>query len=270
MAKKERVDKLMVAQGLAPSRERAQALILAGSVYAAGQRVDKPGQTLAQEQALELRGQDHPYASRGGLKLEKALESFSLSVEGQIALDVGASTGGFTDCLLQRGAGRVYAVDVGKGQLDWKLRQDPRVVCLEQLNARYLTSEHVPDPVDFACVDVSFISLELVLEPISRLLKPQARLVTLIKPQFEAGRGEVGKGGVVTRPETHERVLEKILGFAARLGLETLGLTWSPVRGPAGNIEFLAGFAPATAKDTVDSGQVQLCVQQAWACFSKG
>jgi 23S rRNA (cytidine1920-2'-O)/16S rRNA (cytidine1409-2'-O)-methyltransferase len=161
----------------------------------------------------------------------------------------------------------VYAVDVGKGQLDWKLRQDSRVVCLEQLNARFLTQEHVPERVDFACVDVSFISLELILGPVAQRLKPDARVVALIKPQFEAGKGEVGKGGVVSKPETHERVLEKVLATASRLGLQCFGLTWSPVRGPAGNIEFLAGFTPGATKEPVQSGQVPSCVQQAWASF---
>ncbi len=267
---KERADKLLVAQGLAPSRERAQALILAGTVYLKGLRIDKPGQTLAEGAELEVRGHDHPYASRGGLKLEKALDSFSIDVTDAVALDVGASTGGFTDCLLQRGARKVYAVDVGKGQLDWKLRQDSRVVTLEQLNARYLAEEHVPEPVDFACVDVSFISLELVLPAIARRLAPDARLVTLIKPQFEAGKGEVGKGGVVKDPATHERVLQKVLESALGLELDLIGLTWSPVRGPAGNIEFLAGFVSRAAKEPPQSGQVLDCVQQAHACFSKG
>lgn len=279
---KERADKLLVAQGLAPSRERAQALILAGVVYSRGLRIDKPGQTLALDQELEVRGNDHPYASRGGLKLERALDVFKLSVDGLVALDVGASTGGFTDCLLQRGAVRVYAVDVGRGQLEWKLRQDPRVVCLEQVNARYLSQDHVPEPVDFACVDVSFISLELILGPVKSRLKPSAHLVTLIKPQFEAGRGEVGKGGVVSDRATHERVVAKVLSFAASLDLTCIGLTWSPVRGPAGNIEFLAGFEMGAAntqrsaqraegeRRLPDEGWVSSCVEQAWACLGKG
>lgn len=260
---KERADKLLVAQGLAPSRERAQALILAGTVYARGVRVDKPGQTLAPELELEVRGGDHPYVSRGGLKLQRALEVFELEVAGLVALDVGASTGGFTDCLLQRGATRVYAVDVGRGQLDWKLRQDARVIVVEQVNARHLDATHVSEPIDFACVDVSFISLELVLKPVQARLKPGAHLVTLIKPQFEAGRQEVGKGGVVRDARVHRQVLARVLELAAGLGLGCQGLTWSPVRGPAGNIEFLADFLAGSSKEH----DLERCVSQAWDFF---
>ncbi|MCE7871456.1 TlyA family RNA methyltransferase [bacterium CPR1] len=260
---KERADKLLVTQGLAPSRERAQALILAGTVYARGVRVDKPGQTLAPDQELEVRGSDHPFVSRGGLKLQRALEVFELEVSGLVALDVGASTGGFTDCLLQRGSRRVYSVDVGRGQLDWKLRQDPRVIVVEQVNARHLDAGHVSEPIDFACVDVSFISLELILGPVQALLKPTAHLVSLIKPQFEAGRQEVGKGGVVRDPRIHRQVLSRVLGFAAGLGLGCRGLTWSPVRGPAGNIEFLADFLPGTGQEH----DLESCVDQAWEYF---
>ncbi|GMU53685.1 MAG: TlyA family rRNA (cytidine-2'-O)-methyltransferase [Candidatus Xenobia bacterium] len=260
---KERADKLLVAQGLAPSRERAQALILAGTVYVRGVRVDKPGQTLAPDLELEVRGSDHPYVSRGGLKLQRALDVFQLEVSGLVALDVGASTGGFTDCLLQRGARRVYAVDVGRGQLDWKLRQDPRVVVVEQVNARHLDASHVSEPIDFACVDVSFISLELILGPVQALLTPTAHLVSLIKPQFEAGRQEVGKGGVVRDARIHQQVLSQVIGFASGLGLGCQGLTWSPVRGPAGNIEFLADFLPGTSQEH----DLETCVRQAWEFF---
>lgn len=232
---KRRLDVLLVERGLVESRQRAQQLIRAGQVLVEEQVVDKPGARVAQDAAIRLRA-TLPYVSRGGLKLEAALARFRVEVAGKVALDVGASTGGFTDCLLQHGAVRVYAVDVGYGQLAWKLRQDPRVVILERTNIRYLTA--LPEPVDLATVDVSFISLELVLPTVIKLLKPQGEIVALIKPQFEAGREQVGKGGVVKDPAVHRAVLRKILGWARDHRLAVRGLMRSPLLGPAGNVEF--------------------------------
>ena len=233
-----RLDVLLVESGLVESREQGQRLIQAGQVLVDGQMIDKPGHSVAADAALEVRGQPHPYVSRGGLKLEKALDHFAIPVAGRIALDVGASTGGFTDCLLQRGAARVYAVDVGYGQLAWSLRQDPRVVVMERTNIRYL--ESLPEPCDLGTIDVSFISLDLVLPAVVRLVKPGAGILPLIKPQFEAGKGQVGKGGVVRDPAIHRAVLERVLGRANACGLAVLGLIRSPLLGPAGNVEFLA------------------------------
>ncbi len=240
MAKaKERLDKLLVARGLAESREKAQALILAGEVYVEGQRVDKAGTKVPQEARIEVRREVLPYVSRGGLKLEHALKAFGLKVEGLVCADLGASTGGFTDCLLKHGAQKVYAVDVGRGQLHFRLREDPRVVVMEGINARYLKAEDLPEPVDLITIDVSFISLTKILPAAVKLLKPGGLIVALIKPQFEVGRGRVGKGGVVRDPALHQEVIAKIKDFAQELGLEVLGLTESPLLGPAGNKEFL-------------------------------
>lgn len=236
---RKRADVLMVEQGLEQSRERARALIMEGCVYLGGQKVEKPGQELPEDAKLELRGKTLPYVSRGGLKLEKAMRVFDITLEEKTCMDIGASTGGFTDCMLQNGAARVYSIDVGYGQLAWKLRQDPRVICLERTNVRYLTKEQVPQPVDFASVDVSFISLTLVLPVAREFLAPGGRVVCLIKPQFEAGRGRVGKKGVVREPSIHREVIEKIAGFAAQNGFFVLGLDYSPVKGPEGNIEYL-------------------------------
>lgn len=238
MTKKERLDSLLVGRGLVESREQAQRLILAGDVTVDGAVRDKPGQRIPLESVIEVR-QGLPYVSRGGLKLAAALDAFDLAVAGLVAVDVGASTGGFTDCLLQRGAERVYAVDVGYGQLAWKLRSDPRVIALERTNVRYL--EQLPDNelADLAVIDASFISLALVLPATLRLLKPVAQVVALIKPQFEAGKEQVGKGGVVRDPRIHRRVIEEVAGLAGELGLGVAGLTVSPAPGPAGNIEFL-------------------------------
>lgn len=244
---RQRADRMLVDQGLAPTREKAQALIMAGSVWTGDRRVDKPGQQLDSLLTLEVRGPSLPYVSRGGLKLEKALDSFGIDPAGAVALDAGASTGGFTDCLLQRGARRVYAADVGVGQLDLKLRNDPRVVVMEKQNVRYL--EALPEKVDLVTVDVSFISLGLVLPALVRQLKPEGRLVALVKPQFEAGKAQVGKGGVVRDPGVHQEVLRKVVEAARGQGLHLTDLTWSPVRGPAGNIEFLAGFQASEAKE---------------------
>ncbi len=233
---KRRLDVLLVERGLAESRTQAQRLIRAGLVRVAGQVADKPGTQVATNAAITLQARPR-FVSRGGEKLEAALVRFGLDVRGWVAADVGASTGGFTDCLLQHGARRVYAIDVGYGQLDWRLRNDPRVVVMERTNARYL--ESLPEPVDLVTVDVSFISLGLILPMAVRWLKPGGQVVALIKPQFEAGRREVGKGGVVRDPQVHRRVLERVLDIAAGLDLGLRGLMPSPLRGPAGNVEFL-------------------------------
>ena len=236
---KERLDVLLVNQGLAPSRERAKSLIMEGIVYVNGQKEDKPGQSFDIYAPIEVRGSTLPYVSRGGLKLEKAMKTWPITLEGLTCMDVGASTGGFTDCMLQNGAAKVYAVDVGHGQLAWKLRNDERVVNLEKTNVRYLTAEQVPEKVDFVSVDVSFISLTMVLPPVKPFLSEDACLVTLIKPQFEAGREKVGKKGVVREKSTHLEVCRKVIDFAVSAGFTVLGLEFSPIRGPEGNIEYL-------------------------------
>jgi len=236
-----RADQLLVARGLAESRTKAQALIMAGAVFCGERKVAKAGEMLAEDAALEVRGKDHPWVSRGGLKLDHGLAHFGFDVTGAIALDVGSSTGGFTDVLLSGGAARVYAVDVGTNQLAWKLRQDPRVVVLEQTNARYLTSEQVPEPVDIVVCDASFIGLAKVLEAPLRLAKPGGKLIALVKPQFEAGRAEVGKGGVVRDPEVHERVCADAAEWVQSQGWVVVGVTPSPITGPEGNVEFLLG-----------------------------
>ena len=237
---KERLDVLLVKKGLAPSREKAKAVIMAGSVYVDGQKEDKAGSVFDEESAqIEVRGHALPYVSRGGLKLEKALKVFPITLTGKICMHIGASTGGFTDCMLQNGAAKVYSVDVGYGQLDWKLRQDDRVVCMEKTNFRYMTPEDIPDVLDFASVDVSFISLDKILTPAYALLKEQGEMVALIKPQFEAGREKVGKKGVVRDPKVHEEVISRIVRHADEVSFEVLDLSYSPIRGPEGNIEYL-------------------------------
>ena len=237
---KERLDVLLVKKGLAPSREKAKAVIMAGSVYVDGQKEDKAGSVFDEESAqIEVRGHALPYVSRGGLKLEKALKVFPITLTGKICMDIGASTGGFTDCMLQNGAAKVSSVDVGYGQLDWKLRQDDRVVCMEKTNFRYMTPEDIPDVLDFASVDVSFISLDKILTPAYALLKEQGEMVALIKPQFEAGREKVGKKGVVRDPKVHEEVISRIVRHADEVSFEVLDLSYSPIRGPEGNIEYL-------------------------------
>lgn len=250
---KERLDVLLVKKELATSREKAKALIMSGIVYVDGQKEDKAG-TFFEEDAvtIEVRGNTLPFVSRGGLKLEKAFSVFPISVEGMVCLDIGASTGGFTDCMLQKGAAKVYAVDVGHGQLDWKLRQDSRVICMEKTNFRYVTKEQIPEAIDFAATDVSFISLTKILPAAKALLKPSSYMVCLIKPQFEAGREKVGKKGVVTDFKVHEEVIEKIESFAASIGFLVRGLDFSPIKGPEGNIEYLlyiqnAGEEPTKA-----------------------
>lgn len=237
---KERLDVLLVKKGLAPSREKAKAVIMAGSVYVDGQKEDKAGSVFDEESAqIEVRGHALPYVSRGGLKLEKALKVFLITLTDKICMDIGASTGGFTDCMLQNGATKVYSVDVGYGQLDWKLRQDDRVVCMEKTNFRYMTPEDIPEVLDFASVDVSFISLDKILTPAYALLREQGEMVALIKPQFEAGREKVGKKGVVRDPKVHEEVISRIVRHADEVSFEVLDLSYSPIRGPEGNIEYL-------------------------------
>lgn len=236
---KERLDILLVNKNLAPSREKAKALIMSGIVYVDGQKEDKAGTSFEDTVSIEVRGSSLKYVSRGGLKLEKAMTHFGVSLEGKICMDVGASTGGFTDCMLQNGAVKVYAVDVGHGQLDWKLRNDPRVVCMERTNIRYVTEEHVADPIQFASIDVSFISLSKVLGPVKALLTGDGQIVCLIKPQFEAGREKVGKKGVVREKSTHLEVINRVMDFAASIGFGILNLEFSPIKGPEGNIEYL-------------------------------
>ncbi len=247
---KKRLDVLLTARGLAESRQKAQALIMAGEVFVKGQRVDKAGSAIPEDAEIEVRGKKLPYVSRGGLKLEKALNTFPLSVEGMTCMDTGASTGGFTDCMLQRGAAKVYAVDVGYGQLDYRLREDSRVVCMERTNARYLTHEQVPEELDFATVDGSFISLRLILPMLRGLLKENGQVVCLVKPQFEAGKEKVGKKGVVRNPDVHLEVLEQFLTHAEEADFSVRGLTFSPIRGPEGNIEYL-GYLTVGRGDNV-------------------
>jgi 23S rRNA (cytidine1920-2'-O)/16S rRNA (cytidine1409-2'-O)-methyltransferase len=239
-AKKQRLDQLLVERGLADSRAKAQALILAGQVFAGERRLDKPGQGVAADIALEVRGSSSPYVSRGGLKLAHGLNHFGIDPKGMVAIDVGASTGGFSDVLLQRGVAKVYAVDVGHGQLDWRLRNDPRVVVLERTNARYLSRDLIAEPVDLVVCDASFISLRLVLPPALQLAHAGACLLALIKPQFEVGKGQVGKGGVVRDPVLHAEVCAEIANWLAeQQGWRVLGTTESPITGPKGNREFL-------------------------------
>ena len=236
---KERLDVLLVKRNLAGSREKAKAIIMSGIVYVDGQKEDKAGTTLPEDVQIEVRGHTLPYVSRGGLKLEKALKCFDVSVEGKVCTDVGSSTGGFTDCMLQNGAVKVFAIDVGRGQLDWKLRQDDRVVCMEKTNIRYVKPEDLGEPIDFSSIDVSFISLTKVLGPIRDYLTEKGQIVALIKPQFEAGREKVGKKGVVREKSTHLEVISQIISYALSIGFRVLDLTFSPIKGPEGNIEYL-------------------------------
>jgi len=237
---KERIDVLLVEKGFLPSREKAKRTVMAGLVFVGGQRVDKPGTPIDVDVAIEVRGNAIPYVSRGGLKLEKAMASYDISLSEKVCMDIGASTGGFTDCMLQNGAKHVYAVDVGYGQLDWKLRNDERVTNMERTNIRYVTPEHIETPIDFISIDVSFISLKLVLPVAVSLLRPDGELVYLIKPQFEAGRAQVKKNGVVRDESVHEEVLQKIVKLSYDAQIEIRALTYSPIKGPKGNIEFLA------------------------------
>ena len=236
---KKRLDIMMVEQGLAPSREKAKAYIMAGEVYVNGQKEDKAGSMFAETAKLEVRGKTLPYVSRGGLKLEKAMKNFGVTLKDKVCMDVGASTGGFTDCMLQNGAVKVYSIDVGYGQLDWKLRNDPRVVCMEKTNIRYVVPEDLEGPAAFSSIDVSFISLTKVLLPVRNLLTEDGEIVCLIKPQFEAGREQVGKKGVVRDKAVHLEVIEMILQFVTSIHFEILNLDYSPIKGPEGNIEYL-------------------------------
>ena len=236
---KKRLDILMTERALAPSREKAKAYIMSGSVYVDGQKEDKAGTMFPEEVSIEVRGNTLPYVSRGGLKLEKAMKNFGVSLEGKVCMDVGASTGGFTDCMLQNGAVKVYSIDVGYGQLDWKLRNDPRVVCMEKTNIRYVLPEHLEEKADFSSIDVSFISLTKVLLPVRNLLTDEGEIVCLIKPQFEAGREKVGKKGVVREKSTHLEVIAKVIDYAVSIGFFVQELEFSPIKGPEGNIEYL-------------------------------
>ena len=236
---KERLDVMMVNRGLAESREKAKAIIMSGIVYVDNIKEDKAGSTFDEKAQIEVRGNTLKYVSRGGLKLEKAMDFFGVSLAGKVAMDVGSSTGGFTDCMLQNGAVKVYSVDVGHGQLAWKLRNDERVVCMEKTNIRYVTPDDIEDRIEFASIDVSFISLTKVLPPVKELLTDDGEIVCLIKPQFEAGREKVGKKGVVRDQKVHVEVVEMIVDFARQIGFKTLDLSYSPIKGPEGNIEYL-------------------------------
>ena len=253
---KKRLDVLLVEQGYADTRTKAQAIIMSGLVYVDGQKADKPGTAFEESVSIEVRNGACPYVSRGGLKLEKALRDFGVDPTGYVCSDSGASTGGFTDCLLQQGASKVFAIDVGYGQLDWKIRSDPRVVVMERTNVRYVTPEQLGEPLDLSVIDVSFISLKIVLPVIKAFLKPTGQVLCLIKPQFEAGKEKVGKKGVVREPETHKEVLDHFVALANELEFKILGLTFSPVKGPEGNIEFLAHLTlsdvPGIVPDTGD------------------
>ena len=258
---KERLDVLLVKRNLAESREKAKALIMAGIVYVDGQKEDKAGTAFEDTVSLEVRGSTLKYVSRGGLKLEKAMSRFGLLLDGKVCMDVGSSTGGFTDCMLQNGAVKVYAVDVGHGQLAWKLRNDSRVICMEKTNIRYVTPEQIPEPIEFASIDVSFISLTKVLGPVKALLRDGGRIVCLIKPQFEAGREKVGKKGVVREKSVHLEVIRMVMDFACASGFQILNLEYSPIRGPEGNIEYLlylqsGGDVPASDAVFVDPAAV--------------
>ena len=237
---KERLDVILVRQGFAPSREKAKAILMTGNVFVDGQREDKAGTTFDESKIhIEVKGSTLKYVSRGGLKLEKAMTEFPIKLFHTVCMDIGASTGGFTDCMLQNGARRVYAIDVGHGQLDWKLRNDERVVCMEKTNFRYVTAEAISEEIDFASVDVSFISLTKILLPARNLLRDGGSMVCLIKPQFEAGKDKVGKKGVVREPQIHEEVVHKVIDYADMIGFDVKGLTYSPIKGPEGNIEYL-------------------------------
>lgn len=255
---KERLDVLLVKRNLAESREKAKAIIMSGNVFVEGNREDKAGTMFEDSVGIEVKGSTLKYVSRGGLKLEKAVEVFDVALSDKICMDVGASTGGFTDCMLQNGAVKVYSVDVGHGQLAWKLRNDERVICMEKTNIRYVTDADVPDKIDFVSVDVSFISLTKILLPVKALMKEEAQIVCLIKPQFEAGREKVGKKGVVREPEIHEEVIHMVMDYAQSIGMWLLGLDFSPVKGPEGNIEYLLWMRNQTEGA---NGGCEACVQ---------
>ena len=253
---KERLDVLLVTRGLAPSREKAKAIIMSGDVYVNGQKEDKAGDTFDPESSeIEVRGNTLPYVSRGGLKIEKALKVFPIDISGAVCMDIGASTGGFTDCMLQNGAAKVYSIDVGHGQLDWKLRNDDRVICMEKTNFRYLTPADIGEEIDFASCDVSFISLDKILPVAFTMIRDRGQMVTLIKPQFEAGREKVGKKGVVRDPEVHKEVVERIIGVAKDAGFVIKGLDYSPIKGPEGNIEYLLWLSKDEGSQTTGAAE---------------
>lgn len=266
---KERLDVLLVKRNLAESREKAKAIIMAGNVFVEDQREDKAGTTFPDDVKIEIKGHTLKYVSRGGLKLEKAMENFDVSVEGKVCTDVGSSTGGFTDCMLQNGAVKVFAIDVGRGQLDWKLRQDERVVCMEKTNIRYVTPEDIGQPVDFSSIDVSFISLTKVLEPIRNYLTEEGEIVALIKPQFEAGREKVGKKGVVRERSTHHEVIEKVAEYANSIGFEIKNIDFSPIKGPEGNIEYLIHLKKCLNQTPAIAIDLKTVVDQAFDTLAK-
>ena len=265
---KERLDVLLVKRNLAASREKAKAIIMSGNVYVDNQKEDKPGTTFPEESKIEVRGHTLPYVSRGGLKLEKAMKEFQASVEGKVCTDVGSSTGGFTDCMLQNGAVKVYSVDVGHGQLAWKLRNDDRVVCMEKTNIRYVTPDDIDDVIEFASIDVSFISLTKVLPAVRELLTQDGEIVCLIKPQFEAGREKVGKKGVVRELSTHVEVVEMIVDYARANGFRTLHLSYSPIMGPEGNIEYLLHITKDENRDN-EEFDIKALVEESHSALSK-
>jgi 23S rRNA (cytidine1920-2'-O)/16S rRNA (cytidine1409-2'-O)-methyltransferase len=270
---KMRIDQWLVEQGLMPSREKAQAAIMAGLVFVDGQRVEKAGSKVTTDAAVEIKGESMPYVSRGGLKLEKAIHTFGVSLQGATVLDIGASTGGFTDCALQHGARLVYAVDVGYGQLAWKLRQDPRVILFERTNFRYFQAERLTHGLpDWVTIDVSFISVRLIFPVLANFLPAESHVITLLKPQFEAGRQLVGKKGIVRDPEVHKKVLHQLLVAIAELGFHGLGLTFSPITGGDGNIEFLSlhQFLPGEKPDAISFQKVEEVVAAAHAELSSG
>ena len=253
---KERLDVLLVKRNLAESREKAKAIIMSGNVFVEGQREDKAGATFSDEVQIEVKGNTLPYVSRGGLKLEKAMANFDVVLQDKVCTDVGSSTGGFTDCMLQNGAKKVFAIDVGRGQVAWKLRQDDRVVCMEKTNIRYVTQEDLGEWIDFSSIDVSFISLTKVLLPIRNFLKEDGQIVALIKPQFEAGREKVGKKGVVREISTHYEVIEMVLSYAISIGFQVLALDFSPIKGPEGNIEYLVHLQKTEIPQSMEDLQI--------------
>ena len=267
--KKVRLDQRVFELGFTESRERAKTTVMSGIVFVNGQRADKPGMPVDPDADIEVRGVALPFVSRGGFKLDKALKVFPIDPAGKTCIDCGASTGGFTDVLLQHGAAKVYAVDVGYGQLDWRLRSDARVVCMERTNARYLTHEQIPDELDFASVDVSFISLKLILPALAGLLKPDGHAVCLVKPQFEAGREKVGKNGVVRDPATHREVLHNAMGYAAANGFVVRGLDFSPVKGPEGNIEYLMFVQKSEQPGVLDDSVAEQVVAASHSSLDK-
>lgn len=260
---KQRLDIALVERGLLPSREKAKVIIMEGKVYVNGQKSDKAGAQVKDDDRIEIRGETMRYVSRGGLKLEKAMQVFPVALDGKCCMDIGASTGGFTDCMLQNGAIKVYSVDVGYGQLAWSLRNDPRVVNMERTNIRYVTREQVPEEIGFASVDVSFISLCLVLPVAYELLAQDGQMVCLVKPQFEAGKGKVGKNGVVREPEIHREVIEKVASFAQETGFSVCGLDFSPIKGPEGNIEYLLYLSKEAGGEPLDPQRIFQTVEAA-------